>query len=548
MKKVLWGILISALLLTLLMSGISCTKTVNITITQGHELGTELIYKADLSQIGNESAASAMQGVIDIITRRLDAYGVSEASIQKLGSNQVVVQLPGVRDVEAAINLIGSTAQLEFKELVYDSEGNPVLDSSGNCQWILATAVDSSGQEVPLTGQYLERNAKVVFSRFNNWPQLVFQFDSEGANLFSQITGRLIDKPLGIFLDNQLLSSPKVMRQLGAEAVVCNIPLDEAKTLVIQLNSGAMPCPLTLVSRHSSTPSLTVTPTPTPISSTVATINNTTISMDYFVKMLQYYYLVSNGNVSSDTFPYQVLQQIESDELMRQGALELGIKVSPDEIVAKINNDLISSARGVCNSAGDITGNITVPQSDLGKIYQQLLDYVHLSDSEYRQVIEVTLLTPKLEDFSAQSIPTEGKQVHVYAIKVDNEGNAIEVANRLQNGEDFATLAAEFSTSELLKQYGGDLGWVPQGFLPAELDQAAFSLAAGNVSGIIVGTGGYYFIKVSEIEENRPIDEYARQGLAYIAFANWFTEQRETAEIREYLDQTTATWAMNQIT
>ena len=88
--------------------------------------------RADLSQIGNESAASAMQGAIDIITKRVDAYGVSEATIQKLGSDEIVVQLPGVRDVEAAINLIGSTAQLEFKEMVYDSSGNPVLDSSGN--------------------------------------------------------------------------------------------------------------------------------------------------------------------------------------------------------------------------------------------------------------------------------------------------------------------------------------------------------------------------------------------------------------------------------
>ena len=126
--------------------------------------GTRLVYEADLSQIGNESAAEAMQGAMDIITRRVDAYGVSEATIQKLGSDQIVVQLPGVRDVEAAINLIGSTAQLEFKELVYDSSGNPVLDSNGNYQWIPATAINSSGQEVPLTGKYLKRNAQVVFT------------------------------------------------------------------------------------------------------------------------------------------------------------------------------------------------------------------------------------------------------------------------------------------------------------------------------------------------------------------------------------------------
>jgi preprotein translocase subunit SecD len=206
--------------------------------------GTRLVYKADLSQIGNESTTSAVQGAMDIITRRVDAYGVSEATIQKLGSDQIVVQLPGVRDVEAAINLIGSTAQLEYRELVYDSSGNPVLDSSGNPQWIPATAINSSGQEVPLTGKYLKRNAQVVFTTNTNEPQVSFEFDSEGAILFGQITGRLIGKPLGIFLDNQLVSSPTVKGQIGATGVIENIPLVEARNLAILLNAGALPVPL----------------------------------------------------------------------------------------------------------------------------------------------------------------------------------------------------------------------------------------------------------------------------------------------------------------
>ena len=207
--------------------------------------GTRLVYQGNLSQIGNESAASAMQGAIAIITKRVDAYGVSEATIQKLGSDEIVVQLPGVRDVEAAINLIGTTAQLEFKEMVYDnSTGNPVLDNSGNPEWIPATAVDNSGQEVALTGKYLKNNAQVVFAANTNAPEVAFNFDSEGATLFSQITGRLIGKPLGIFLDNNLISNPTVKAQIGASGVIDNIPLNEAQTLVIQLNAGALPVPL----------------------------------------------------------------------------------------------------------------------------------------------------------------------------------------------------------------------------------------------------------------------------------------------------------------
>jgi foldase protein PrsA len=276
--------------------------------------------------------------------------------------------------------------------------------------------------------------------------------------------------------------------------------------------------------------------------------NVTTVDMRSYVKTLRYYYLLSNGNVSSDTFPDQVLQQIESDELVRRGAPSLSIYVSPDEVTAKINNDLISSSGGGGNSTGSITGNITLPQSDLGKIYQQTLDYVRLSDSEFRYLVESNLLQQKISDHFTQSIPTEGKQVHVYAIKVDNEGNATEVENLLKNGGNFTAIAAEFSTDETSKQYGGDLDWVPQGILLPELDQAAFSLPEGNVSEPIVTTTGYYIIKVAEIEENRAIADYYREILASNAFTNWFKEQREIVEIREYLDQTKITWAMNHIT
>jgi parvulin-like peptidyl-prolyl isomerase len=275
--------------------------------------------------------------------------------------------------------------------------------------------------------------------------------------------------------------------------------------------------------------------------------NVTTLDTRYYVKMLRLYSLMG-GNSSSSSFPYQVLQQLEDDELVRQAAPKLGLQVSQDEVTAKINNDLISWAGGGGNSTGNITGNITLPLTDLGKMYQQLLNNVRLSDSEYRQVIEAMLLTQKLNDQITQNVPTEGKQVHVYAIQVANEGNATEVENLLKNGGNFTAIAAEYSTDETTKQSGGDLGWLPQGILLPELDQAAFSLPAGNVSEPIIATNGYYYIvKVAEIDNNRPIDEQYRQILASNAFNNWFTDQREVVKIREYLNQTKITWAMNHI-
>lgn len=275
--------------------------------------------------------------------------------------------------------------------------------------------------------------------------------------------------------------------------------------------------------------------------------NVTVIDMRYFVKMLRFYSLSTSQNTDATTFPYDVLQQVENNEMMIRAAPSKGVQVSQDEITEKINNELISSAGGG-NSTGNITGNITLPQTDLGKMYQQWLNYVQLSDGEYRHLVEATVLTQKLNDLFKQNVPTEGKQVHVYAIKVDNEGNATEVENKLKNGGNFSALAAEYSTDNATKANGGDLGWVPQGVLISELDQAAFSLAIGNVSQPIVISNEYYIIKVTEIEENRPIADQYREQLAYTAFNNWFTAQMNSTKIVTYLNQSKATWAMNHIT
>jgi preprotein translocase subunit SecD len=206
--------------------------------------GTHLVYQADLSQIGNESAEEAMQGVIDIISRRIDAYGVTEPLIQKQGADRISIQLPGIRDMETAVELVGQTAQLDFRELVYDSEGKPVIDENGNHVWKPATGIDNEGKEVQLTGKYLKRNNQVVLDPTTNEPQVAFEFNSEGAKLFEQITTRLLEKPLGIFLDNQLISSPTVKAVLSDKGVITGLTLDEARSLAILLNAGALPVPL----------------------------------------------------------------------------------------------------------------------------------------------------------------------------------------------------------------------------------------------------------------------------------------------------------------
>jgi len=230
--------------------------------------GTHLVYEVDLSNIGDEDPDAVIEGVMNIIERRVDAYGVAEPVIQRQGAYRISVQLPGIRDMEAAVKLVGQTAQLDFRKLTTESEeavkaimsqgifpDYEALTEQDVIEWTPATAINSAGEIVSLTGKYLERNTAVVLDQTTNKPMVSFEFGSEGARLFEQITRELsqilitvggdpVYKPLGIFLDDQYISSPQVRGTISDKGVIENMPLDEAQDLTILLNEGALPVPL----------------------------------------------------------------------------------------------------------------------------------------------------------------------------------------------------------------------------------------------------------------------------------------------------------------
>jgi len=198
--------------------------------------GTQLTLQADLSQVPADQQSAAMQGVLNVLDRRVNAYGVAEPEIQQLGSDRIIVQLPGLKDTEQAKQLIGQTAKLEFKE----------QDGSGN--WVPSTG-QLNGQTVPLTGAFLSPGRQqVTFTGNAGLPQVAFQFNGDGATLFGQITQRLIGKPLGIFLDGQQVSAPTVQAVLTDNGVITGLSLDQAKLLALQLNAGALPVPISIQS------------------------------------------------------------------------------------------------------------------------------------------------------------------------------------------------------------------------------------------------------------------------------------------------------------
>ena len=248
----------------------------------------------------------------------------------------------------------------------------------------------------------------------------------------------------------------------------------------------------------------------------VAKVNDTTIDMRYFVKMLRVYPQQS---------PDQVLSRIMSDELIRQGATKLGIEASPEEITERIENGLLPDQ-----------GNATDTEIDLDQHYELVSQQTGLSVAEYRKIREIEVLIPKIKD---QIVPEEAKHVYLFTLERPTEAEALQAREELLRGN--ATLEEELAE--------GDLGWVPQGIYP-EFDEA-FGLEAGNLTRPVETSGDeesvYAFAKVSEIAESMKLDEEHRETLAVTQFEKWLEEEKNASTIEWYLDQDKINWAVDHI-
>lgn len=204
-------------------------------VRQGLDLqgGVRLVYELDLSKTADSDKASAIESTRQVIERRVNTTGVAEPLIQpaKIGTtNTVVVELPGIKDVAQAVDLIGKTAQLEFKE-----------QGSAQDQWL----------PTGLTGKQL-KSAQVSFDQSTNAPQVSLTFNDQGKQLFSDITGRNVGQQVAIFLDDQILSAPTVQQKIetGDAVITGQFTVDQVKQLVSLLNAGALDVPIKLVEQH----------------------------------------------------------------------------------------------------------------------------------------------------------------------------------------------------------------------------------------------------------------------------------------------------------
>lgn len=213
--------------------------------------GTQITLEADMSNIPESERAEALASTQEVLRRRVDLFGINEPQIRTVvfeNNYRIMVELPGLSQPEAALQLIGQTAQLQFK--VPPSEDNPEATAS-------AIAYLQAFQPTELTGDRLER-AQIQFDPNTNQPVVSLQFDNQGADLFGKLTEENVGQPLGIFLDNQPLTMPVVNEPIyGGQAVIQGqFTVDQAETLAAQLQAGALPVSIQIVEQNTIGPTL----------------------------------------------------------------------------------------------------------------------------------------------------------------------------------------------------------------------------------------------------------------------------------------------------
>ncbi len=212
----------------------------------------------------------SVQQALETIRNRIDQFGVSEPVIQREGISNIVVQLPGVKDPQRAIELIGKTARLEFK--LVDEGVDPTTATPGSLpegdelQMEKRTDPDTGAvSEIPyvlkkktmITGDLLTDAQVRIDSQFNQ-PYVAIEFNSVGAKLFDQVTAANVGKRFAIVLDNNVYSAPVIRERIsgGSAQISGSFTEKEASDLAIVLRAGALPAPVKIIQNLTVGPSL----------------------------------------------------------------------------------------------------------------------------------------------------------------------------------------------------------------------------------------------------------------------------------------------------
>ncbi|MDQ3098970.1 MAG: protein translocase subunit SecD [bacterium] len=241
----------------------------NLELKKGLDLqgGVQLTLQADMKGIEEKDKQAALDSARNVIDRRVNLYGVSEPVVQSAKSGndyRVIVELPGITDMNQALDLVGRTAKLEFREPDMSTESAEKqqreatasamfegLDASTAAQLREYIASQTRFKPTQLTGKELKR-ASVTFNQQNNEPQVNLEFKPEGTKMFAELTKKYVGQQIAIYLDEDQVSAPNVNVPItdGNAVISGGFTVPQAQQLATQLNAGALPIPIHVIEQR----------------------------------------------------------------------------------------------------------------------------------------------------------------------------------------------------------------------------------------------------------------------------------------------------------
>lgn len=208
--------------------------------------GTHIVLSADMNGIDAAARGDALESARQVIERRVNFFGVAEPIVQTAvaaGSYRIIVELPGVTNVDSAVKTIGQTARLEFREFSSQSA------LATTAAVFIPTLVNTT--PVGITGKDLVK-AGVTFGSDTGAPQVALEFSSDGGKKFGDVTTRLVGKSLAIFLDDTPITWPVVQTAIvdGRAVISGTFTREQARLIALQLNAGALPVPVSVIEKR----------------------------------------------------------------------------------------------------------------------------------------------------------------------------------------------------------------------------------------------------------------------------------------------------------
>ena len=281
----------------------------------------------------------------------------------------------------------------------------------------------------------------------------------------------------------------------------------------------------------------------------VANINGSKYTLGDMVELTKAnvaFFRQGGGQPDLGSIPFQILDNIITNELIFQVAPGLGITVTQEDIDERLRENFYPAV------PEDQEARAEQLEREFNENYREYLNITGHSDGEYRKIVQFSLLQGKARELMADRVPGVEEQVYVEWIVLNRSSDTVQqdidtIQRRISDeGEEFGTLARIFSIDNSFADNDGLVGWVPRGAFPL-LEETLFSLENNTLSEAIFTENGYYLMRVTDSAEELEVSEQMREQIKGSVYDQWLLDLRRANDIEVAFSSKEYAWLVNKV-